>query len=110
MATNRNIALCIVFSIITCGIYGIYWFIKITDETNSLVSENQTASGGLAFLYSLLTCGIYTFYWAYKLGQKTDEINGNPNGSSSILFLVLNLLGLGIINYCIAQDAINKRC
>ena len=54
MATNRNIALCIVFSIITCGIYGIYWFIKITDETNSLVSENQTASGGLAFLYSLL--------------------------------------------------------
>ena len=90
--------------------FSIYWFIKITDETNSLVSENQTASGGLAFLYSLLTCGIYTFYWAYKLGQKTDEINGNPNGSSSILFLVLNLLGLGIINYCIAQDAINKRC
>ena len=29
---NRNIALCIIFSIITFGIYGIYWFICLTNE------------------------------------------------------------------------------
>lgn len=31
---NRNIALCIIFSIITFGIYGIYWFICLTNEMN----------------------------------------------------------------------------
>lgn len=33
---QRNIGLCIVLSIVTCGIYGIYWFIKLTDEVNVL--------------------------------------------------------------------------
>ena len=32
---ERNIALCLIFSILTCGIYGIYWFICITDEANA---------------------------------------------------------------------------
>ena len=32
----RNIALCIIFSIITFGIYGIYWMIKINNDLNTL--------------------------------------------------------------------------
>ncbi|MCR5297346.1 MAG: DUF4234 domain-containing protein, partial [Clostridiales bacterium] len=31
---NRNIVVCIILSIVTLGIYGIYWFIKMTDESN----------------------------------------------------------------------------
>ena len=34
MATKRNIALCIIFSLLTCGIYALYWFVKLTDELN----------------------------------------------------------------------------
>ena len=33
---ERNIALCIIFSIITCGIYGIYWYINMVDDLNAL--------------------------------------------------------------------------
>lgn len=68
MATNRNIVLCIIFSLITSGIYLLYWFIKLTDELNSCAST-KTAGGGTALVYSLLTCGIYTFYWMYKIGR-----------------------------------------
>ena len=105
----RNIALAIVLSIITCGIYGIYWFVVMTNEANQLSGRTNETSGGLAFLLTLITCGIYGWYWAYKMGEKTDIIKGgSASGSSSALFLVLQILGLGIVNYALAQDAINN--
>ena len=105
---SRSIALCIVLSILTCGIYGIYWFVVLTDETNHITNQTEATSGGLAFLFSIITCGIYYFYWSYKMGEKVDMIKGTPNGSSSILFLILSIFGLGFVNYIIAQDAINN--
>ena len=48
MATNRNIALCIIFSLLTCGIYGLYWFVKLTDELN-YNAQTKTAGGGNSF-------------------------------------------------------------
>lgn len=102
---RRNIALCIIFSLITCGIYGIYWFIKMTNESNQ-VAKSTTASGGLAFLFTLLTMGIYSFYWSYKMGVKMDEVNGGS--SSGVVYLLLNLFGLGIITYCLIQSELNK--
>ena len=33
MIKERNIVLCILLSIITCGIYEIYWFCTLTDDT-----------------------------------------------------------------------------
>ena len=43
----RNIVLCIIFSIITCGIYGIYWMIKMNDEVNALAGEPGATTGGM---------------------------------------------------------------
>ncbi len=105
---KRDLAIAIILSIVTCGIYGIYWFIVLTDETNHITNQTEGASGGLAFLFTIITCGIYYFYWSYKLGEKVDMIKGTPNGSSSILFLILSIFGLGFVNYIIAQDAINN--
>ena len=104
----RNIALAIIFSIITCGIYSIYWFIKLTDESIELANEPNETSGGIAFLLTLVTCGIYGWYWAYKLGNRVDKINNNPSASTDVIFIILQIFGLGIVNYAIAQDAINK--
>lgn len=107
MATNRNIALCVVFSFLTFGIYGIYWFVKMTDELNSH-AQTKTAGGGTAFVYSILTCGIYSFYWYYMQGKKVDEINGNPNGNTGLVYVILAIFGLGIVSYCMMQSEINK--
>lgn len=107
MATNRSIPLCIIFSFLTCGIYTIYWFIKMTDELNANASI-KTAGGGTALVFTILTCGIYAYYWAYKQGQKVDEINGNNGGNTGILYLILTFLGLGIIPYCLMQSELNR--
>ncbi len=107
---NRNLAMYIVLSIVTCGLFGIYWFIVVTDDVKSIVNDNQTPSG-VAFLLTLVTCGIYGFFWAYKMGEKIDymkSMNGMPSGNSSILFLILQIFGLQIVNLALIQDSVNK--
>lgn len=97
---KRSLALAIVFSIITFGIYGIYWFVCLTNDSNTLCPEHKTAGGGLAFLFSIISFGIYGLYWNYKLGQKV--------GGSPVAYLILALIGFGWINFLLAQSAINK--
>lgn len=107
---NRNIAVAILLTIVTCGIYGIFWFISMTDESNSL-SDQEYTSGGMAFLLTLVTCGIYGIYWNYKMGEKMFNIGKKYNkqiSDNSVLYLILGLLGLGIVNYCLIQSDLNK--
>lgn len=114
MIQNRNIALCIIFSIITCGIYGIYWFVVLTDDANTVLPNNQgvnETSGGLAFLFSLITCGIYGLYWMFKQGEKIDEAKnarGIASSNSGIIYLILAIFGFGIISYALMQNELNK--
>ena len=111
MIQKRDIALCIVLSFVTCGIYGIYWFVCLTNETNELYPQKQTASGGVAFLLVLVTCGIYAYYWAYMTGEKLDNAKaerGMANGSGGILYLLLTVFRLGIVAYALMQNDINS--
>lgn len=107
---ERNIAIAIMLSFITCGIYGIYWFVKMTDEAKQL-SSSDNAGGGLAFVYTLITCGIYMIYWNYKMGKNMYEA-GQKYGinieDNSIIYLVLSLIGLGIVSECLMQNDLNK--
>ena len=69
---QRNIALCVILSLVTCGIYGLYWFVCMTDDTNTVANEEGT-SGVMALVLTLVTCGLYGLYWAYKCGDKLDK-------------------------------------
>ncbi len=105
---HRSIILAIIFTIITFGIYGIYWMIRINDEINQLANEPEATSGGLVFLFTLITFGIYGIYWLYRMGQRNDRIQGDIGGSSHILFLILGIVGFSIIAYALLQDTVNK--
>lgn len=50
---QRSIGMCILLSIVTCGIYGLYWFVCITDDTNEMAGENDLAGGGMALLLTI---------------------------------------------------------
>lgn len=106
MVKERNIVLCIIFSIITCGIYALYWMAKLQDDSLKAANEEGT-SGGLVILFSIITCGIYGFFFAYKLGERTDKIK-NKDSNSGILYLVLYFIGLSVINACLTQSELNK--
>ena len=109
---NRNIALCVVLSIITCGIYGIYWLVCLVDDLNVASGRTGDTSGGMVFLLSLITCGIYGIYWLYIAGEKVAYIKqrntGEIDSSSSVLYLILGIIGFGIVAYALIQSELNK--
>lgn len=110
MVKERNIVVCILLSIVTCGIYGIYWFICLTDEANAAAGEQGT-SGVMALIFTLITCGIYGLYWMYKQGERIDNAKtkrGMAGGSNGVLYLILAIFGLGIISYALMQNELNK--
>ena len=112
MLRERSIAVSIILTIVTCGIYGIYWFIVMTDDAvkASNGKEYQT-SGGVAFLLSIVTCGIYSLYWYYKMGKKlytAGQRSGKDISDNGVLYILLGLFGLGIVNYALIQNDLNK--
>lgn len=110
MVQSRNIGLAIILSLITCGIYSLYWMYKLTEEV-SLLSGDRSFSGGKALLLSIITFGIYTLFWDYQLGAKIAEAQKNKGitpKDNGVLYLVLGILGLGIISMAIAQSDVNN--
>lgn len=107
----KSIGLCILFSIITCGIYSFVWFYSLTEDVNELSGDRTATSGGMAILFSIITCGIYNFFWMYRQGKMLDSIENKDNTSSGstmgIVYLVLSFVGLGIVSYALMQDRIN---
>ena len=108
---RRDPVVAILLSLVTCGIYGIIWFISLNDDAKQLANDNEAPSGGIAILLGLVTCGIYLIYWNYKMGKRVYEIqlkNNVPATDNSILYLVLSLFGLSIVNYILIQIELNK--
>ncbi len=107
---ERSLPISIILTIVTCGIYGIYWFITVTNEVNRL-SETEDTSGGVAFLLTLITCGIYGIYWAYMLGKKVNKLtkmNDDFERDYAIIYMVLDIIALDIIVFALAQNEINN--
>ncbi len=111
MIQKKNIALCIVLSIVTCGIYGIVWFINENDDCNLVANNTEGTTGGIAFLLTLVTCGIYGMYWCYKKGEDIDKAyaaRGVTPPNKGVVLLVLAIFGLSIVSFALIQDDLNK--
>lgn len=100
--TSRSIPLAIILSIVTCGIYGLYWMYCLANDLNTASGHEQDTSGGLVVLFSIITCGIYGLYWYYTAAGKVGEVqefDRRPrDGSLGILYLLLALFGFSIVS------------
>ena len=108
--TKRDIALCVILSFITCGLYGLYWFVVMTDEVNS-ISDEKNASGAAAVIFTILTCGLYSLYWNYKMGQKlylAGKKYGVDIADNSALYLILSIFKLDMVSECLIQNDLNR--
>jgi len=105
-----EMVVCIILSIVTCGIYGIIWFINLTDDMKR-ASGDESLSGVKSFVLTLVTCGIYGFIWAYKMGKASYKAGLNYRmeaKDNSVLYLILQIFGLAIVNYCLIQNDLNN--
>ena len=69
---QRSIPMCIILSLITCGIYGFWFIYTIARDMNVMCSGDGDRTPGLgAYIgLSIVTCGIYNLWWVYKIGNR----------------------------------------
>lgn len=61
-------SMCIILSIVTFGIYGLYWLYCLASDINTLTGE-EDSSGFKVLILSIITLGLYELYWLYKVGE-----------------------------------------
>ncbi len=102
----------VLLSFVTCGLYGIYWMIKMNDEVNAVSNHPEAPNGVMVFVYTLLTCGIYNFVWLYNMGKRIEEAKAargqTSGGGASTTYLILGIFGLGIVSMFLAQQELNS--
>lgn len=111
MKEERNIVLNLILTIITCGIYGLVWFVQITDDAREYSGDTEMQSGALALVLTIITCGLYGFYWDYKMAkmlQDAQSKNNLPANDNTIMYVILHLVRLEIVNYCLMQNDLNS--
>lgn len=97
MVKKRNVFLVYFFSIITFGIYGIYWAVSTKNEFNSLGAQVPTAW--------LIIVPIANIYWLYKYCEGF-AVNVKKD-NNTILWFILTMI-VGIIMPAIVQVELNK--
>ena len=104
---KRPVGMAILFSIITCGIYALYWVYQILNTF--YIENNQPSKAVLDLILTIVTCGIYGIYLMYKIGKLESDLHGacGTQKDDSVLYLILSIFGLHIIVYAIVQSNIN---
>jgi len=107
MIQRRSFLTYILLSIITCGIYSIFFWYSYSDDMNKVCNGDgkETQNYLIVFLLSLVTCGIYYYIWVYGVGNRLQEnatrynLRINENGTTILLWYIIGgfVCGLGSI-------------
>ncbi|MGN0465605.1 MAG: DUF4234 domain-containing protein [Lachnospiraceae bacterium] len=127
---DRDFAVYLLFSILTCGIYSIFFFYDLVEDLNTVCEpmegpdDNQKSPNYLLVLIlGILTCGIYTFFWLYKQGNRIQRtgrsygLNIDENGTTLLLWPLIGILVIGLgsvigmyVSYFYLIKNTNKLC
>ena len=102
---KRSLVTCILLTLITCGIYGIYWMIMLAKES---VSVKDPADSGILEIILMLFLPIVGIFLCEKKFAEGCAARGIPHKDNAILYLILSLVGLGIVPICMLQNDLNK--
>ncbi len=93
----RNPLAVAIFTLLTFGLYGIYWQFSTTAELNKRRADVPTAL--------LIFIPIVNLWWTYKycLGVEKVTKNKMPAALALVVLLLLNIVGMAIV-----QDSFNK--
>lgn len=108
-----GVALGIILSLVTCGLYNIYWNYRQFESMNLLLGRREF-DFMMWLVLSILTCGLYHIYYEYKMGRELQlwmASNGwevSPN--LGLLGLALSCFGLTVVADAVYQHELNRLC
>ena len=108
---KKSILMVILLTIITCGIYSLFWLYQTTQDLTEY-SEDYRLTPGMSVLLTIITCGLYQIYWWYRIADifmSAQQRAKMPRLSDNkILFVVLSLFNFDFINMAILQGDMNQ--
>ncbi len=107
MIKQRNFWTFFFLNLITCGIYGIFFWYSYTEDVNRICDGDGKVTQNyiIVLLLSLVTCGIYYWFWIYQVANRLQEnaprygINITENGTTILLWMILGSFLCFIGNY-----------
>ena len=94
---HRDPVMVLIFSIITFGIYGLYWYVKTKLEMNDSGAQIPTAW--------LIIIPIISIWWTWKFCEGVDQVtDGKMSGPVAFILLFL----VGSIGAAIIQSSLNR--
>ena len=102
---KRNIAKCIILSIVTCGIYEIYWIVKVAKEAVSVKDANDDGTLEVVLMLLLPFVGVYL---AEKKLYEGASNMGLPISDNSVVYIIVALFGFWIVDLALMQNDLNK--
>lgn len=104
----RNIAISILLTIFTLGIYGIYWMYLIVKNIHVLQKKDD---GCLVEMLCLIFVPFYSLYWWYTRGESVKKEFKKQNyvvAGNGTIYLILGIFGLNIVSMAIIQNDFNS--
>ena len=116
---NRSFIGLILLSIVTFGIYPLFFWSKYAKDVNTICAgDGKNTRGILAvIIFSFLTLGIYSLVWTYGMQKRLQENAGRYNagmiagGGSVLLWYIFGpiLFGIGgLVGLYIQVDSMNR--
>ena len=110
MLKNRSIVMVIILTIVTCGIYGLYW---VYDTLRSMELETGT-EGSVGATVCLLLCIFLSPVGFILFGMAADEqLNmikakrNIPQVDNKVMYMLLGFF-ISIVLIALVQDEINR--
>lgn len=104
---RRNVGSCIILTIMTGGIFGIIWLVKICKDLGRLHGdENPVGSEVLLFLL----VPFYSVYWGYDKGKQMFEDSQKRGGNLTdrkYIYLFMNLMFMQLFTLGFIQTQLN---
>ena len=98
----------LVFGILSCGLYLIYWNIKVAQVFNAVADKEVISQPVAIFAGCCMPVNIYFYYLAGKEAlPKVYQRTGEPNKDQSTLLIILGFL-FPVVAAMIVQGDINK--
>jgi hypothetical protein len=110
---SHGVALGIILSLVTCGLYNIYWNYRQFRAMNVLLGREEY-NFVMWLVLSILTCGLYHIYYEYKMGSDLQAymrgagFDVSPN--LAIIGLALSCFGMTVVADAVYQHELNRLC
>ena len=102
--TDRNMWMVMLLSIVTCGIYSLFYWKKVEEDVNVMCAGDgeETQNYWICFLLGMVTCGIWNYIWLYKVCNRIYNagarygVETTCNGGTYLLWVLLGSMLCGV--------------